>query len=73
MGTKIRVSNEFMHQGRTPGRLRDDKTAYLRAARRNMTAEKVEKADRIPPQAKDMLLFVGLFALAFSLMGFFFG
>ncbi len=73
MGTKIRISNEFLHHGKEPGRLRDDKTAYLRAARRNMAAEKTDKVERVPPQVQDMILFVGLFALAFSLMGFFFG
>ena len=73
MATKIRLSNTFAHGSRRAGNVRDNDTAYLRAARRTMTVEKTEKVERIPPQVQDMILFVGLFALAFSLMTFFFG
>ena len=76
MGTKLRISSEYVGRYGHPREVRDENTAYLRQMRRELAA----KYSTAPEDEQDgttnhrfLLTLLATFVLAFTLMGYFFG
>ncbi len=72
MGTKLRLSSDFVGRGFRAKDIRDKRTMYLREQRKSLAAT-YEESEEKKEHRRQMFILFGGFVLSFTLLMYFFG